>query len=212
MKTAFERYDVGAIVTNGETGAASAAMDLAARLSIPTTGFAPRGKINETGDVKPHHAALLLEPDHMFNTISEQQARLEQEQHSPYARKSTIQESNELNAQHSCAVLIFSPGEHVQRNVLEMNRLGLLEDRSRTFVCDLSADPQQKANELRAFLSECKPWFLNVVGPRESLSEVCNYSVYKRATAILTAALSGSSALNELTLSSFEMRSYVVPY
>lgn len=56
MRAAWSRFDVGALVTNGETSAASAALDLGAQLYIPLTGFAPRGKFNETGPLKPHQA------------------------------------------------------------------------------------------------------------------------------------------------------------
>jgi hypothetical protein len=165
-------------------------MDLGARMYIPLTGFAPRGKFNETGALKPHHAPLLLEPSEKFSTLTSEEARAESQRYAPYARRLAIEEAEELNARHSCAVVVMSPGELVARLHIDVDRLKILGNRFDTFVCDLSADPSLQGAQLRDFLSMRKPLLLNITGPRESLAEACNYSVYERVNAIISGAFS----------------------
>ncbi len=193
MQAARSRFDVGALVTNGETGAACAAMDLGAALYIPLTGFAPREKFNERGTLEPHRARLLLEPNETFSTLTPDEARTDFENYAPYARRRTIEEAEALNAHYSCAVAIMSPGELAPPGSIDVGRLKLLGNH-KTFVCDLTQDPIRQALALRDFLSTHAPWFLNIVGPRETLHEMCNYSVYDRVRTILLRALPDRSS------------------
>lgn len=193
MRVASSRFDVGALVTNGETGVASAAMDIGARLYIPLTGFAPRGKFNETGYLKAHHAPLLREPGGEFSTLTAEEARTESKRHAPFARRLAIREAEDLNACHSCAVVIMSHQDLVLQGSIDVARLKLLGDRFDTFVCDLQGEPALEAAQLRNFLSLRKPWFLNIIGPRESLGETCSYSVYDRCSDILSRAFGDHS-------------------
>jgi hypothetical protein len=185
MRVARDRFNVGAFVTTGETGAASAAMDLGARMHIPLTGFAPRGKFNEAGPLKAHHASVLLEPDEKFSILTAEEARLERKTHAPYARKLTIREAEELNARHSSAVLVISAGELALTESVDFNRVRLMTDRSNTLVCNLDSDPLEQSAQIRDFLRIRKPWFLNIVGPGQSLSQVRNYTVYEKVMWIL---------------------------
>lgn len=189
LKVAWETFNVGAIVTNGETGAASAAMDSGALRYIPLTGFAQRGKINETGRVRDHHAPLLLEPDDRFSTLHPDEVKQQTERCAPYARRLLLREADELNAQYSCAVVIMSPGDLVASNAVDIDRLRIFRERTNTHVCDFTGNPAQQGEELAHFLSIRKPLFLNVVGPRESLSETCLYSPYDQVKEILLKAL-----------------------
>jgi hypothetical protein len=189
MRAAWEAFRVGAIVTNGETGAACAAMDSGALRYIPLTGFAQRGKINETGRVREHHAPLLLEPDDRFATLHPDEVKQQNERCSPYARRLLLREADELNARYSCAMVIMSPGDLVSSNVIDIDRLKIFRERTNTHVCDFTGDSARQAEDLTHFLSIRKPWFLNVVGPKESLYETCLYSPYERVKEILLKAL-----------------------
>jgi hypothetical protein len=68
-------------------------------------------------------------------------------------------------------------------------RLQALGKTTPTFVCDLTDDCATQALRLEEFLMQHRPWFLNVVGARESASEMCTFSIKERAQTILNAAL-----------------------
>jgi len=189
IHTAWKRHKVGAIVASGETGVAAAAMDIATSRYIPVTGFAQRGRENEAGNMKEHHQVLLLEPGASFSIINQDKADAEMRSLAPYARHNLRREADELNARYSDAVIIMLAGDLGINEWVDGGRLQGLRNASPTFICNLADDCATQAAKLEQFLQEHKPWFLNIVGARESLSELCTYSVYERAQAILSAAL-----------------------
>ncbi|MFN4895902.1 MAG: YpsA SLOG family protein [Pseudomonadota bacterium] len=79
INIAWQRYKIGAIVVNGETGAATAAMDIADSCRIPVTGFAPRDKINERGLIEDSRAVRLIEAGGAFALIDKGQANRERQ-------------------------------------------------------------------------------------------------------------------------------------
>jgi hypothetical protein len=185
IHTSWKRYNVGAVVTNGETGVASAAMDVAALKFIPVTGFAQRGKENESGNMKEHYRALLLEPGDRFSILDHSEADSEMLKHAPYARHSLRREADELNARYSDAVVVMLAGHTAINEWVDNERIQALRRAHPTFVCDLSSDCSMQALRLQEFLAERKPWFLTITGARESASEMTGYGIYDRAAAIL---------------------------
>ncbi|MFN5062126.1 MAG: YpsA SLOG family protein [Pseudomonadota bacterium] len=79
INIAWQRYKIGAIVVNGETGAATAAMDIADSCRIPVTGFAPPDKINERGLIEDSRAVRLIEAGGAFALIDKGQANRERQ-------------------------------------------------------------------------------------------------------------------------------------
>ena len=83
----------------------------------------------------------------------------------------------------------MSPGGLISENLYDAKHLIDTRYRPTTFVCDLTGDPQQQARLLKDFLSDVRPWFVNIVGPRESLFYNCNYSIQERVSNIFRATL-----------------------
>lgn len=46
---------VARVVSGGQTGVDSAALDVALRLGLPCGGWVPRGRVNEEGPIDPHY-------------------------------------------------------------------------------------------------------------------------------------------------------------
>ncbi len=189
INTAWKRHNIGVVIASGETGVAAAAIDIAQRSYIPVTGFAQRGKENEAGNMKEHYQALLLEPSNSFFMVNHDRADAEMRNYAPYARHNLRREADELNARYSDAVVIMLASDSDIREWVDGGRLQALKNTSPTLVCDLADDCTTQAAKLEEFLATHKPWFLNIAGARESLSEVSRYSVYERAAGILSAAL-----------------------
>jgi hypothetical protein len=121
--------------------------------------------------------------------LNHEKANTEMRNHEPYARHNLRREADELNAHYCDAVIIMLAGDSGMSEWVDGGRLQELRNTSPTLVCNLADDYVIQAAKLEQFLAEHKPWFLNIVGARESLRETCAYSIYERAQAVLRAAL-----------------------
>ena len=171
------RYNIGAIVSGGQTGVDTAAFQIADMLKIPRMGFAPEGFINENGDIPEHFAQTMLTPsDRAIKNIPLEfqlpQTVLEGELGRPrYARAVLYEQRTKLNSAFSCATLILSPTPELPPALKIAYDAALTNGHSKddVFVLPLTNNYDRSVLGDAAFwLTQKQPTLLHIVGPRES--------------------------------------------
>ena len=130
------------LISGGQTGVDTAALDTAAHRGLAYGGWVPRGRTNEDGLISSRFQGLREAPDSVPATRTR------------------------LNVEDSDATLILtdgaeSPGTAVtERFALQMNKP--------CKTVSLGGDMAGAATEVRQWLAQVDPGVLNVAGPRES--------------------------------------------
>lgn len=188
----LRKFGVGVLISGGETGAERAAWIASSDFGVPCAGFAPRGRINETGRISGMNLDALLVPNGRFGNLSSQRVVAELAL-PPYARKHHFRENRELNCEHSHAVLIVSAGDDVDGTAEALDTALRFHSRSRVLVVDISAERSGQVNRVVEWVHQVKPLALYVTGPRESHMEMCNFSVCDRTREVLAGVFTSTA-------------------
>lgn len=146
------------IISGGQIGADSAALDFAIEHDIPHGGWCPKGRLAELGGIIPEKY-LLTE-----------------------TQTSEFSERTKLNIQDSNGTLIFVP--ELPLNVMDGTILTIKEVKDKGkphFIVNLSIqDPENKSfSKLYSWIQDNKIDVLNIAGPRESQSPGIYESCYR---------------------------------
>lgn len=146
------------IISGGQTGADRAALDFALANGIEISGFVPRGRRAEDGEISAD-----------YPNLTETATR-------NYAART------ELNIQNSDATLIVSHGQ-LTRGSLLTKKLAAKHEKPFRHVDFLEASTEEAARQTRKWLASIKCKKLNVAGPRASTDA----EIYEKTTQFLSA-------------------------
>ena len=183
VRESLWRYSCGAIISGGETGVNTAAFDIASRLRIPHSGLAPRGFINETGEINPSFKTRMIEVSDSISYFDRSLLASDLSRY-PYARARTFEEQIQLNAFLSNATLILTSGEPSANDLVAFNTATRSNGANRVFMIDMSWDVESQTSRAREWLRSEPVALLNIAGSREGSSEVFGFSPYERSAEI----------------------------
>lgn len=130
------------IISGGQTGVDTAALDFARGNGIPTGGWVPKGRTNEAGKIPDYF-------DGMRETLSE-----------------NVIERTRLNVVSSDATLIFIDGSESPGTDQTVDFAKALE--KPFLVVNVKAGTDSCIQKIRSWMSEHAIETLNIAGPRES--------------------------------------------
>ncbi|MEY4668715.1 MAG: hypothetical protein RL518_1414 [Pseudomonadota bacterium] len=188
IRNAYQRYNVGAIVTGAQTGTDSAGIALAKELGIPLFGFAPRGFINEQGPLAPELQAAMREPQAPFSLCDE--GTIQEQQGLPVEKRLRFYaERTELNAKYSSATLIINPEKLEGGTLLTLESALKYHPADKVFVIEQGSERERHIAEARLWLRRERPLLLNIAGPRQSEHERAGVDIFAESLKTLRAVL-----------------------
>jgi hypothetical protein len=135
------------LVSGGQTGVDSAALDVALELGIPCGGWCPKGRRSESGVIPPDYA--------LTETPSED-----------------VAQRTEWNARDSDGTLVIVEGPTVGGTTLTVDMAVRYEKPH--LIVDLLRPHDDVRDSVRAWIAKNKIRVLNVAGPRESTTPGIN--------------------------------------
>ncbi len=150
------------IISGGQTGVDTAALEFANRYGLPTGGWVPKGRTNEAGII----------PDH-FEGMKETQS-------------SDVIERTRLNVASSDATLVFVDGSNSPGTDQTVDFARDLE--KPCLVVNVKAGEDACIRNIQSWMARHKTETLNIAGPRKSEAPALGNKV----SAILQRCLSGT--------------------
>lgn len=192
IEESLRRFGLGAIVSGGQTGVETAAIQCADLLKIPRFGIAPIGGINENGDL-PETIVKDMFPSERLSMPVPTELQLseeliaEEQTRSHWARKQIFEHHLRLNALFSSATLILSsPGTLEGTSKISFEAaIRPPHTVSDVFILPLSADRLHGIGDASWWIRQRHPLFLNIVGPAESENGVEERSIRESALSLL---------------------------
>lgn len=146
------------IVTGGQTGVDRAALDVALALGIPCSGWCPKGRLAEDGEIDAHYP--------LKETPSED-----------------VAQRTEWNARDSDGTLILNIGNPTDGTPLTAQ---MAEKYNKPYIT-LELDKDPELSTFKKWLAEHNIKTLNIAGPRESHAPGEIYSLAKKQLETLLA-------------------------
>jgi hypothetical protein len=193
MEESLRRYGLGSIISGGQTGVETAAIQCADLLGIPRFGISSCGGINENGDLPEAIAKDMFPSDRLSMPIPAElqlskEIIAEEQTRSNWARKQIFQQHLRLNALFSSATLILPPSETLEGYSKISYDTAIRPPHTLLDVCilPLSADRLHGIGDAAWWIRQRRPLFLNIVGPAESENGVEERSIREAALSLLT--------------------------
>ena len=130
------------LVSGGQTGVDTAALEIALERGLPYGGWVPKGRTNEDGIISDRFQGLVEAPDSIPATRTR------------------------LNARDSDATLILSDGSESPGTAITEQFARELQKPCK--VVALTENTTQSVDEIRDWIEGVDPSVLNIAGPRES--------------------------------------------
>ncbi len=130
------------LVSGGQTGVDTAALEYALRHGLPYGGWVPKGRTNENGVISAKYLGLTEAPDSIPATRTR------------------------LNVEHSDATLILSDGSESPGTAITAQFASELDKPCK--IVALGDDLPAGVPDVRKWIESTRPSILNVAGPRES--------------------------------------------
>jgi Circularly permutated YpsA SLOG family len=168
----FYTHNIGAIVTGGQTGVELAALRLADRFEIPSTGFAPLDLINDTGEIPAEYRSgmftqeshpHLIPPDLL---LSDEVIRTERV-NPPYKRDKFYSQMRTLNFRASSATLLLcNSSESPEKYLPEFG--GHPDLQHQVYIFHMDTADRVSIGDARWWIKRQCPVLLHITGPTEN--------------------------------------------